>query len=193
MPIPPAQLQAEFTAYLDRTGFDTREQRWHQVWVALGMVGCLVVLWQQFAFGLDAPRPPFYLRSLVLAVSMANLTAATLLIAWSQEAQLRHLRQTSGSVERRAERVAVYVRQRDTLLLLVAGLGQAVAWFAGQLGVHLLSWDAPLVLVNLLPTAQQVWFGFVEVPTRKRLIFLYKLVALHEARATRAKERAQGH
>lgn len=189
MSVPPAQLQAEFNAYLDRTGFDTREQIWHQVWVGLGMVGCLVVLWPQFAAGSGGERPPFLWRNLVMTASLANLTICTLLIAWSQDAQLRHLRRPGGSVEGRAVRVATYVRQRDSMLLIIALLGQTVAWFSGLLGVHLLSLDAPLVLINLLPTAQQIWFGFVEVPTRKRLLFLYKLVALHEARSLREKEK----
>jgi hypothetical protein len=110
---------------------------------------------------------------------------------WAQDAQLRQLKRPAGSVEGRAARVSAYLLQRDALLLLLALMGQAVAWLAGRLGVHLLSLDAPLVLLNLLPTAQQLWLGFAEIPNRKRLVYLYKLVALHEARLAREQQAAK--
>ena len=191
MPVSPAQLQAEFTAYLDRTGFDRRQQWQHQAWVALSMALCLWTLWPQLQAGIGGERAPFLWRNLLLTVSVATLTACTFIIYWCQDIQLSHLRRPGGSVAGRAERVAIYLRQRDSMLFLVAVLGQAVVWLANRLGVHLLSLDAPLVLVNLLPTVQHIWLGFVEIPNRKRLLFLYKLVALHEQRFLREQEK--GH
>jgi len=183
MPVSPAQLQAEFTAYLDRTSFERRQQWQHQAWVALGMALCLWTLWPQLAAGIGGERAPFLWRNLLLTVSIATLTVCVVIIYWYQDIQLNHLRRPSGTVSGRAERVAIYLRQRDSMLFLVALLGQAVVWLANRLGVHLLSLDAPLIVINLLPTAQQIWFGLIEVPSRKRLLFLYKLVALHEQRA----------
>lgn len=185
MHLSPAQLQAEFGAYLDRTRLDLRLQGMHQVLVAIGMLGCLAVLWFQLQAVDDGKPPSLLARNLVLLASVLNLTVCTLVIMWSQDAQLRNLQQASGSVEDRATRVGVYIRQRGLLLLACALLGHVVVWFAKRQGVRLLSFDAHLVVLNLLPTLQQIYLGFVEVPNRKRLMFLYKLVALHQLRAQR--------
>jgi hypothetical protein len=184
MRIAPAQLQAEFGAYLDSTRMDVRMQARHLIFGALGLIGCLIILWLHFS-QTTVPRPSFLVRDVLLMASLVNLTVSSLLIMWSQDVQLRHLRRTSGSVALRAQRVSAYLWQRDLLLLVIAVLGQVVAWFASRLGINLLTIDAPLVLLNLLPTGQQLYIGFIEIPTRKRLMFLYKLVALHELRAAR--------
>ena len=183
-------MLAEFAAYLDRTGLDRRLQTLHQIMVAVGMLGCLGVLALHFAMAPTREHAPFLVRNLMLTLSMLNLIGCTVVIGRAQDAALRRLQAPSDTVDQRAGQVAMHIVHRDRLLLAMAVVGQLLVALAARLHIGLLSIDAPLVVLNLLPTAQLVFIGWHEVPTRARLLYLYKLVALHNER-TRA--RAERH
>jgi len=182
-------LLAEFAAYLNRTGLDRRLQIAHQVFVGLGLLGCLGVLSTHFQVPADGAHATFVARNLLLLISMLNLFTCTLVIGWAQDAALRRLQAPSDSVEERAGQVATHIIHRDRLLLGLAIVGQLIVLLAAFMHVRLLSIDAPLVILNLLPTAQLVYIGWLEIPSRSRLMFLYKLVALHNERARILAER----
>ena len=182
-------LLAEFAAYLARTGLERRLQIAHQVFVGLGLLGCLGVLGAHFGLGGEDGHATFVARNLLLLLSMLNLFACTLVIGWAHDAALRRLQAPSDSVEERAGQVATHIVHRDRLLLGMAIVGQILALVAAKLHVRLLSIDAPLVILNLLPTAQLAYIGWREVPSRARLMYLYKLVALYNERARILAER----
>ena len=183
-------LLAEFAAYLDRTGLERRLQIAHQVFVAIGLVGFLVVIGTHVGLRSDDGDATFLARNLLLLVSMLNLLICTVVIGRAQDAALRRLQARSESVEERAGQVATHIVHRDRLLLGLALAGQVIAYLAAPLHLRLLSIDAPLVILNLLPTAQLVYIAWREIPTRSRLLYLYKLVALYNERARIRAERA---
>lgn len=175
-------LLAEFAAHLDRTGLDRRLQVAHQISVGIGLLGCLVVLGLHFGLPAGGGHASFLARNLVLASSLLNLLLCTLVTGWAQDAALRRLQAPSESVAQRAGQVATHIVHRDRLLLGMALVGQLLVLMAAKLEVRLLSIDAPLVVLNLLPTAQLAFLGWREIPSRARLLYLYKLVALHNQR-----------
>jgi len=182
-------LLAEFAAYLDRTGLERRLQVAHQIFVAVGLFGCLGVLGMHFGLAKDDVHATFAARNLLLFVSLLNLFITMWVIGRAQDAALRRLQAPSTSVAQRAGQVASHIVHRDRLLLGLAIVGQLLAGFAAMLHVHLLSTDAPLVVLNLLPTAQLAFIGWQEIPSRGRLMYLYKLVTLHNERARLVAER----
>lgn len=182
-------LLAEFATYLDRTGLDRRLQLLHQVMVGAGLLGCLIVLGIHFGLAPSGEHAPFFARNLMLTLSMINLAACTVIIGRAQDSALRRLQAPSETVDQRANQVAMHIVHRDRLLLAMAVVGQLLVALSAHLHIGLLSIDAPLVVLNLLPTAQLAVIGWHEVPTRSRLLFLYKLVALHNERSRARAER----
>jgi hypothetical protein len=189
MPVALKPLLAEFTAHLDRTGLDQRLQAVHQLLVGVGLLGCLGVVWVHAGLPGGAEHASLLARNVLLLVSMLNLTLCAWAIARAQAASLRRLQARSETVEQRARQVAEHIWHRDGLLLALAVGGQAIALLAAALRIRLLSLDAPLVILNLLPTAQLVILGWSEIPSRQRLLYLYKLVALHNERSRQLEER----
>lgn len=182
-------LLDEFAGYLDRSRFDVRLQIVHQLLVALGMVGCLIAVGYHFGLEIGGEHAPAALRNLLLSLTIANLTGCTIAVLYGEERALRRLQADARSLEQRAARVGDYIFARGRMLLVMALVGQGLVWLAAGLGIRLLSIDAPLVILNLLPTVQQMVIGLLEIPNRKRLMTLYKLVALYHERARIIRER----
>jgi hypothetical protein len=180
MPAHTRQFRAEFTAHLDATGLDRRLRAAHHAMGALALIGCLALLWRQF--GLPVAAVAVWQRQIALSLGVGFLACGMIATSWAQERQYRRLTAIGDGVRQRADVVSAHVLARDGLLLGLSLGGQTMAWCATWAGIRLLSADVLIVLLPLLPTAQLAWFGWREVPTRARLHYLYKLVALYSER-----------
>lgn len=183
-----SHYRAECLAYLARTGLDRRLQVRHMLLVGISMLTFLAWLIVQTQTPLIEPMP--VVRQLALSLGVFYICGSLLLSIRAQERAFRHLRVVTDSAEERAALLTRHIERRDRFLLLIALAGQSVAWVDVLLGIRLWSADILVVALPLLPTVQQIWIGFDEVPTRGRVVFLYKLVALYSERARARQDHA---
>jgi len=181
MATPLRQYRAEIQAYLAETGLDRHLQRRHLVLVAVGLFSSLGLVAAQTL--LPAVDLVPWRRLIGLGLGVSFICSCLILSLWEQDRALRRLQVVTADVAARAAVLSRHLLRRDGFLLGMALAGQIVAWLVTGLGIRLWSIDALIVIVPLVPTGQQLWIGYEEVPTRGRLVFLYKLLALYSERA----------
>lgn len=177
------QYRAEIQAYLAETGLDRHLQRRHLVLVALGLFSSLGLVAAQIALPVIEVDP--WRRQIALGLGVSYICTCLMISLWEQDRALRRLQVVTDDVATRASLLSRHLFRRDSFLLVMALVGQAVCWAVTALGIRLWSIDALIVALPLVPTVQQLWIGYDEVPTRGRLVLLYKLIALYSER-TRA-------
>lgn len=178
---PLRQYRAEIQAHLNATNLDRSLQRRHLAAVALGMVSCLGLL----VVNLNLVEQDLASWRIHLGISIGfTYICMCLVVSLDEQTKAFHrLRVPTADVAERAKLLVDHLFRRDAFLLTLALLGHGVAWFDTLLGIRLWSTHVLIVLLPLVPTMQLVWIGLDEVPTRGRLVFLYKLVALYSERA----------
>lgn len=181
MATPLRQYRAEFQGYLAETGLDRHLQRRHLALVALGLFSSLGLVAAQMSLPVIELEP--WRRQIGLGLGVSYICTCLMLSLWEQDRALQRLQVVTDDVAARAGLLSRHLFRRDGFLLVMALVGQAVCWMVTALGIRLWSIDALIVLLPLVPTVQQLWIGFDEVPTRGRLVLLYKLIALYSERA----------
>lgn len=175
------QYRAEIQAHLSATGLDRSLQWRHLGLVLVGLSSCLAVL------AANLTLPPRDLEPwrhwLGLGLGLTYLCVCLLISLGEQLTAYRRLRVVTDGLGQRVALLSRHLLRRDIFLLVLALGGHAVAWVQSALGLRFWSADVVIVILPLVPTMQLVWIGLDEVPTRGRLVFLYKLVALYSERA----------
>ncbi len=169
----------EFTAWMDRSGFVAAMRRRHRARVCI----CLAVAAAALASNARGPSLVDWPHRLVLqammTLSIASTFGAWFLMSWWLERDGRLLRLPQPDLASRARSVARYLAGRDLLMLAQALAGSAIIIVAGLVDVRApRPLDTLVVLINLMPVAQFVWLGAKEMPDRKRLTTLYRVVAM---------------
>jgi hypothetical protein len=182
MATPLRQYRAEIQAYLAETGMDRYLQRRHLALVSLGLLSCFGLMMVQVLAMIPAQPGPWQ-RQIALGLGISFICSCLIVSMSEQERALKRLQVVTDDVAARVQVLSRHLFRRDGFLLALALVGHAVAWVDTLMGVRLFSSDVLLVALPLVPTAQFVWLGFEEVPTRGRLVFLYKLVALYSERS----------
>ncbi len=167
-----------FAAWLDGSGFEAALRRQHLVRV----LTCLGAAAGAIAFNLLGHVAPPWPHALVLqgmmTLSVGGTFGSWFLITWRLERDAVFLKTPQPTLETRAASVATYLARRDLLMLSMAVAGCALITLATVVGVRIPgAIDTLIVLINLLPTFQFLWLGAKEMPDRKRLMTLYRVVA----------------
>lgn len=167
---------AEFEAHLDQTGLDRTLLIRHYARIIVAIAGWLSVLVLCFAHA-KSREVSGLTRDLLLMFSNFSIAFSVLGMLFSQRMG-KSLRRRASDVGERAGQIARYLTGRGRLFFCMAGFGQAVFVAGVTFGVDAFSRGGWFLLMNLIPTVMMVMIEAVEVPTRSRLVGLYRAVAL---------------
>jgi len=167
---------AEFESHLDQTGLDKALVFRHYARLGVVLTGCLAVIALSILHR-PAQRDLGVTRDLLIMFSNFSIGISVMGMLFSQRMG-KSLRRPASNVSERSRQIFRYLTGRGWMFFVIASFGQAV-FVSGVLnGIDVYSRRDWFLGVNLVPTIMMAMIEWVDVPTRPRIISLYRAVAL---------------
>jgi hypothetical protein len=167
---------AEFEAHLDQTGLDKVLIFRHYARLGVALAGCLAVVVFSCVHQ-PAQHDLGLVRKLLILFSNFSIGISVMAMVFSQRMG-KSLRRQASNVSERSRQIFRYLTGRGWMFFCVAGFGQAVFISGVLYGINVYTWRDWFLAANLVPTILMVMIEWAEIPTRPRIIGLYRAVAL---------------
>jgi hypothetical protein len=172
-------MAAEFEGFLDQTGFDQTLQFRHVARFLVAVLACIGVVVGNILTDTSLIAIEGDYRFLLISISTMTISLSLGGMMLSQRLG-RNLRKVVSSVSERAHQMSRYLSRKGWLFFLLAGLGQAVIFCGTQLGFPIFSAKGRFLIVDIFPTLMLAMYAIREMPTRSRLIHLYRVTTLYQ-------------
>jgi hypothetical protein len=166
---------AEFESHLDQTGLDKALIFRHYARLGVALTGCLGAI----VFSLvhkPAQGDLGLVRDLLIMFSNFSIGFSVMAMVFSQRMG-KSLRRPASNVSERSRQIFRYLTGRGWMFFAIAGFGQAVFVSGVLYGIDVYSRRDWFLALDLMPTVMMVMIEWVDVPTRPRIIDLYRAVA----------------
>jgi hypothetical protein len=179
-----AAITGEFEAFLDQTRLDQTLQFRHIGRLLAGVFTCIGVVVGNLLADTTVVAVDGDYRSLMITISTLTISISLCGMMLSERLG-RNLRQVVSTVNERAHQISRYLGRKGWLFFLLAAFGQAVIFCGTQLGFGLFSAKGRFLFVDIFPTIMLALYAWREMPTRSRLVHLYRVTALYQQAAAR--------
>lgn len=177
-------MAVEFEAFLDQTGLDQTLQFRHVARLLVGVLACIGVLVGNALTDTALIKTDDEYRALLVTISTLTISLSMGGMMLSDRLG-KNLRKVAHSVSERAHQMSNYLGRKGWLFFLLAGLGQAVIFCGTQLGFGVFS-NGRFLIVDTFPTLLLAMYAWREMPTRPRLVHLYRVTTLYQIAASRS-------